>query len=280
MGKNTILWTILLSVALLFSLSCSPKELPSASLWKDGAWVLYEQSTRNTEGEKITGSLKVSSVGKEMIENTLYHWIELREDNQNGVIITKLLVSEASAYDPRKSFVFWDQVKRIIIQENSQTPEEIPEQHLKRFIPNFVESSKSKRFGNVADQSPEQFKEIPDVQLTINKQKVTAKGYELARNYTSSVNLGFLNLEDTTESSTAYYLNPDIPFGGLAKVDHASTTSSINKMKQDEEPKPPNRFNNSLICTAFGHSGATSQIIGDPVERQVLPFPFLKNSGK
>lgn len=280
MGKNMVLWTILLSAVLLLCFGCTPKEAPVASLWSDGAWVLYEQSSLDATGKEVTGTLKISAVGKEMIEDKVFHWIEIREDNQKGVVITKILASEAPVYDPRSSFVFWDQVKRVIIQENSQTPEEIPEQHLKRFIPGFVESSKSKRFGNVKDQEPEQFKELPDATMTINKQKITAKGYELVRHYTSSVNLGFLNLEDTTESSTTYFLNSDVPFGGLVKVEHSSSTSSLNKMKPNEEPKAPNRFKNSLICTAFGNSDATTQIIGDPVEKQVLPFPFLKNSGK
>jgi len=266
-------------ILLIAGSGCAPEELPSASLWGDGAWALYKQTRVDIEGREISGSLKISSVGKEMVENKLYHWIEIREDNEDGVIITKFLTAENPTYNQKEGFKFWSDIKRIIIQENSQTPEEIPLQHLKRYSPTFVESSKSKRFGNVKDQHTPEFTELPEIKLTINNKEISGSGFKSKRIYTSSVNLGFLNLEDTTESTTSYFTNPEVPFGGLIKVIHSSKTLSLNKLKPEEQ-KPPQSFENTLVCTAYGKTGAETQIIGEPVEKQVMPFPFLKGGQK
>jgi len=211
-------WFCVCIIVLVGLSSCGQQHIPAASLWTDGAWALYEQVIIDGEGNQSKGTLKVSSVGKEMIEDKVYHWIELREDNQDGVKITKFLATENPAFNPRDSFKFWDDIKRIIVQENSETPEEVPAQHLKRFTPIFVESSKSKRFGNVKDQTDPEFKELGNLKLTVNGSELVSQGTEYAKNYTSSVNLGFINLEDTTATSTKYYLNDQIPFGGPTPV--------------------------------------------------------------
>ena len=267
---------IILVLSIAMFAGCGPKEVKNAQLWPDGAWVLYEQTREDTDGSQVKGTLKVSSIGAEMVDGKPYYWIEIREDNQTGVKITKFLAAENAAYDPMTSFVFWDDIKRIIIQENNKTPEEVPAQHLKRYTPVYIESSKSKRFGNIKDTDQPQISEIPETSFQAGDKQITAKGMKITRRYTSSVNLGFLNLEDTTESSTEYFRSPDVPFGGIVKVTHSSQTSSINKLKPDQEAKPPQVFNNTLVLTQFGMSGASSQIIGEPVEMKVLPFPFLK----
>ncbi|MBN1551964.1 hypothetical protein JW979_10860 [bacterium] len=254
------------------SLSC-----PSASLWPDGAWVRYKQIRLDSEGNSSEGTLQVSAVGKEMVDNTPYYWIELREDKKDGgVVITKFLASENTAFNPIESMNFWDDIKRIIIQENTNTPEEIPAPHLKRFTPTFVESVKSRRFGNVNDVVEPEITELPDITVTVGGKELNCPGKRVVRKFTSMVNLGFLHLEDTTESATELYTHPEVPFGGIAKVTHTSTTFTVNKLRPEEEPKAPIRFENSMVLEDFGISGAKSQIIGTPVEKEVLPFPFLK----
>jgi len=258
---------------------CSTPEAPSAALWPDGAWALYKQTKLDTDTQRIQGTLKVSSVGKETVEGQPYYWIELREDRQDGgVTITKFLARDRSQYNPDESFVFWDDVKRIIIQEGTNTPEEIPSQHLKRFAPSFIESGKARRFGNVKDIDPPVISTLPDITISPGGKSLLCTGKRHARKYISEVNLGFLHLQDISESSTEYYRNASIPFGGIARVVHSSTTTTANKLKTEEPPKPPIHFENSMELEQFGTSGAISQIIGEPVEKQVLPFPFLKGA--
>lgn len=261
---------------ILTSVGCSPTELKDATLWTSGAWALYDQTRIDSDGTQVKGTFKVSAVGGENIDGKPYYWIEFREDNESGVKITKFLASETVNYDPLASFVFWDDVKRIIIQENSKTPEEVPAQHLKRYAPTFIESIKSKRFGNIKDTDQPQVIDLPESAFKISDHDFKVKGTKTTRKYTSSVNLGFLNLEDTTESSTEFFRVQELPFGGIVKVTHSSSTTSVNKLKPDQEPKNPQVFENTMIMTQYGVSGATSQIIGEPVEMKVLPFPFLK----
>lgn len=268
---------VLFLIAFVF-FACSKTTVPTASLWTDGAWVLFEQTKKSTDGKESKGSLKVSSVGKEIVDSKPYHWIEIREDSTDGVKITKFLASEALGFDPMKSFTFWDDIKRIIIQENSNAPEEVPPEHLKRFAPTFVESLQSKRFGNAKDVSQPLVQEMPPITLKAGNQDLSGEGKKYSRTFTSSVNLGFLNLEDTTESATEYYISKIVPFGGLIKVVHSSKTSQIDKLKPDQEAKPPVTFENSLVLKDFGSSQASSQIIGEPGKMQVNPFPFLNKS--
>jgi hypothetical protein len=258
---------------------CGTQETPSAALWPDGAWALYKQTKLDTDNQRIQGTLKVSSVGKEIVDGEPYYWIELREDTQDGgVTITKFLAKENAQYNPDDSFVFWDDVKRIIIQEGTSTPEEIPSQHLKRFAPSFIESGKARRFGNVKDIDPPDISILSDITMSPGGKSLLCNGKKHERKYISEVNLGFLHLQDISESSTEYYRNASVPFGGVTKVIHSSTTTTANKLKADEPAKPPIHFENSMELEQFGSSGAISQIIGDPVEKQVLPFPFLKGA--
>ncbi len=271
---------ILLSVIVSAFIGCSRSEVPQATLWPDGSWVLYDKISKDSEGNEFTGILKVASVGKEMVDNKPYYWIEIREDSPELIRITKFLAEEQKNFSAQDGFQFWGEIKRIIIQENSQTPEEIPAQHLKRYAPTFVESTKSRRFGNVKDQTAPTTTELPELRMTLNGQEVIGKGIKSSRVFSSGVNLGFLNLEDMTESTTEYYIDGKIPFGGLIKVVHTSLTTSVNKSKPDQEQKPPVRYENTLTLTQFGTSGAISQIIGEPVMKEILPLPFLKPSTK
>ena len=270
----TILWTLILLLT-----GCS-SEVPTASLWTDGAWILYDIQRIDTDGDKISGTLKVSSVGNEFIDGNPYHWIEMREDSQKGVTIKKFLAKEKENFNPRESFIFWDDVQKIIIQTNSETPESIPAQHLKRFAPTFIQSAKANRFGNAENVSPAEFKELPEKNFSLNGSDVSSKGYHISRHTKSSINLGFLNLEDTTKATTEYYISPNIPFGGIVSVKHESTITSINKTKPDQEPKPPVFWETRLTAKQYGMNGAKTQIIGEPIEKQVLPFPFLKGDSK
>ena len=277
---DRIISTKLLVITLVLSVfwACGGTTIPTAGLWTDGAWALFEQTKKAADGKEVKGTLKVSSVGKEMVDGKPFHWIEIREDTADGAKITKFLASEAASFDPMKSFTFWDEVKRIIIQENSKAPEEVPPEHLKRFAPSFVESLQSKRFGNAKDVSQPVVTEMSQLNLKAGNQELTGEGKKYSRTFTSSVNLGFLNLEDTTESSTEFYICKSVPFGGLVKVIHSSKTSQIDKLKPDQEPKPPVVFENSMVLKDFGVSGAESQIIGEPVKMQVNPFPFLNKN--
>ncbi|GEM_PF-5743374 len=260
--------------------ACGSSSVPDAGLWTDGAWALFEQTKKAADGKETKGTLKVSAVGKEMVDGKPYHWLEIREDTSDGVKITKFLATESAAFDPMKSFTFWDDVKRIIIQENSKAPEEVPPEHLKRFAPSFVESLQSKRFGNAKDVTQPTVTDLEPLTLKIGNQDLVGAGKKYSRSFTSSVNLGFLNLEDTTESGTEFYISKSVPFGGMIKVTHSSKTSQVDKLKPDQAPKPPIVFENSMVLKDFGTSGATSQIIGEPVKMQVNPFPFLnKNDG-
>ena len=259
---------------------CQTMKVPDAKLWTDGAWALYKQIITDENGKTTQGTLKISSVGKEMVDGKPYYWLELRIDNKKGVVITKFLASEKKDYNPDDSFLFWNDIKQIIIQTDAKTPERIPENHLKRYAPDFIESSKSRRFGNVKDLQDPKINKLPEKSITVNGSSVVCTGKEFSRKYESSVNLGFLHLCDTSEIKTRYYHSSQVPFGGIVEVSHSSVTISENKLKPEEEPKPPVVFENALILENFGTSGAESQIIGDPVEKQVLPFPFLQQGNK
>jgi hypothetical protein len=269
---------ILMALGLMtVSSGCKPKDIPQASLWPEGAWLIYQQERLDSDGKQFTGNLKVSCVGRESIENVPYYWLELREDKADGgVTITKFLASERKNFNPDESFVFWDDVKRIIVQEDMKTPEEIPAQHLKRFAPSFIESGKSKRFGNVQDLTPPEVTDLPEKSVTLDSKQLKCSGKKSHRKFMSTVNLGFLHLEDTSEVTTEYYISPEIPFGGIVSVTYSSTTSTVNKLKPEAEAKAPVQFSNVMQLKQFGLTGATTQIIGDPIEKQVLPFPFLK----
>jgi len=279
MIPNYVKISAFLMVSVLM-ISCQPAELPTAALWTDGAWVLFDQTRKNVDGSETSGTLKISAVGKETVDGNLYHWIEFREDNEQGVKLTKFLTTERVNYNIKDGFNFWDQIIRIIVQENSGVPEEIPQQHLKRFSPSFVEHTKSKRFGNVKDAFPPKTSELSPINITVGGKNLKCSGTKYERKYSSEVNLGFLNLEDTTESASEYYTHSDIPFGSLVKVVHTSTTSSVNKLKPDQAPKPPTHFVHSLTLKSYGSKGAASEVTGEPVEKQILPFPFLKGGAQ
>ncbi len=257
-------------------LGCQPEKAPPPSLWTEGAWAIYSQNQISTDGKAFTGKLKVSCVGSEMIDGTPYYWLELRKDKADGgVTITKFLAKEKKNFSIKNSFVFWDDVKQIIIQEDSKTPEKIPPQYLSRFAPTFVESVKAKRFGNVKDIKPEKISDLPPKSFSIDGKNIQCTGKKFHRKFVSSVNLGFLNLEDTSEISTEYYASNDVPFGGIVYAKYVSTTQTVNKAKKSGEPKPPVHFENTLQLERFGATGAKSQIIGTPVEKKIMPFPFL-----
>ncbi|HPQ39365.1 MAG TPA: hypothetical protein PLV45_03235 [bacterium] len=251
----------------------------SAALWNLGDWALYDIHRIGTDGSEINGTLKISSVGQEMIEGHPYHWLEIREDSDQGVTITKFLAREKDSYNPEDGFTFWDDIKRLIIQQDANQPEEVPEQHIRRYAPHFIESGSAKRYGNVENVNPPQKEILPETEFTVNNGPVTAQGKRNVQHFTSSVNLGFLNLQDTTESSTEYYRNPDLPFGGIVKATLSSTTTSVNKLKPEAAPKPPQVYEIEMKLKAFGN-GAESQIIGTPVEMEVMPFPFLEAARK
>jgi hypothetical protein len=123
-------------------------------------------------------------------------------------------------------------------------------------------------------------KDILDARtFDVNGQEVTASGVRNVQHFTSSVNLGFLNLEDTTKSSVEFYRNPDLPFGGIVFVNFSSHTTSVNKLKPDAPPKPPQSFSNEMKLKAYGEN-AESQIMGTPSEMEVMPFPFLEAARK
>ncbi len=159
------------------------------------------------------------------------------------------------------------------------TPEQVPQQHLKRFAPFFVEDSSARRYGNVQNIEPAVKTALEDENFSVNNTQLTGKGVRNTNHFTSSVNLGFLNLEDTTESSVEYFVNPEVPFGGILKVVYSSSTSSINKLKPETPPKPPQSYKNTMFLKSFGN-GAESQIMGEPVEMKVMPFPFLEAARK
>lgn len=273
---------ILLTVIFLSICGCGEQttsEPVSATLWNPGDWALYDIQRLDTNGEEMQGTLKISAVGQEMIEGQPYHWLEMREDSDLGVTITKFLAREKEYFNPEESFTFWDDIKRLIIQKDANQPEEVPEQHLRRYAPHFIESGSAKRYGNVENISPPKKEILPETEFTVNNTPVPVQGISTAQHFTSSVNLGFLNLEDTTESSVKFYRNPDLPFGGIVQVKLSSTTTSVNKLKPEAPPKPPQVYEIDMTLKAYGN-GAESQIIGTPVEMEVMPFPFLEHAKK
>lgn len=251
----------------------------NAKLWNEGDWALYDINRTDTNGEKTHGTLKISSVGNDVIDGAPAHWLEIREDSENGVKITKFLASEVANYNPENGFTFWEDVKRIIIQKDTSQPEEVPAQHLRRFTPHFIENGSTKRFGNIENIDPPTKEVLSEKEFQINETSITASGQKNVQHFVSSVNLGFLNLEDTTASSVEYYMSNQLPFGGIVSVNLSSHTSSVNKLKPDAPPKPPQHFENKMVLKAWGN-GAESQIIGTPTEMEVMPFPFLEAARK
>ncbi|MBN1879972.1 hypothetical protein JW823_07670 [bacterium] len=278
-SKQTLILLFLLTLGITVGCNQAPRELPSATLWSDGAWALYDIDRLNTDGTVTQGTLRLASVGKEMVENQLYHWLEIREDSDNGVKITKFLAKEKPLFNPENGFTFWEDVKQVIIQEDANTPEQVPQQHLKRFSPYFVEDNSTRRYGNVQNIEPPRTSILENQTFTVNETPVTCSGVRNTSHFTSSVNLGFLNLEDTTELSVEYFLQSDVPFSGIVKVSYNSTTSSVNKLKPETPPKPPQAFRNTLTLKSYG-TGAVTQIMGTPVEMKVMPFPFLETARK
>jgi len=274
---------ILLSSIFLFS-GCggqnSSESTPvSAHLWQNGQWALYDLNRLDTEGVETKGTLKISSVGSEQVDGQPYFWLELREDSENGVEITKFLAKEKADYNPENGFTFWDDVKRIIIQKDTNRPEEVPVQHLRRYSPHFIENSGSRKFGNVENNSEPVRETIDPREFTVNGKPVKVSGHRNVQHFTSTVNLGFLNLEDTTDSSVEYFQSNDLPFGGIVSVNFSSITTSVNKLKPDAQPKKPKEYRNSMQLKSYGLN-AESQIIGTPTEMKVMPFPFLEAARK
>jgi hypothetical protein len=265
------------TVFLVYFAGCSPQpvEFETASLFEDGAWALYSMRRVNTDGTTSRGTLRIAAVGNEILEGKMYHWLEKREDTDEGVIITKFLAREKPDFDPDDGFTFWDDVKDIIIQEDMNVPERIPQQHLRRFTPAFIESSSVRRYGNIENIEPPTKEVLDEKMFTANGNEFYASGVRKTNHFVSSVNLGFLNLEDTTESFVEYYSHPDVPFGGIVSVLYKSSTESVNKLRPDTPPRPPQSYENSMTIQSFG-TGAESQIVGQPVEKQVMPFPFLE----
>ncbi len=271
-----------LLTGLIFTFGCGNNEEvveETAQLFKIGDWMLYDLNRINVDGTETQGTLKVAAVGQELIEGQAYFWLEMREDSAEGVKITKILAREKPLYNPDDGFTFWDDVKRIIVQEDTNQPEEVPSQHLRRFIPHFIEGSGAKRFGNVEDLDPPERSVLPEKTFEVSETTIGATGIRSVQHFTSSVNLGFLNLEDTTESSVEYYRSTELPFGGIISVNFVSKTTSVNKLKPDAPPKPPQNYSNSMELKAFG-TGAESQIIGTPRDMEVMPFPFLEAARK
>lgn len=284
MARSHFAIVFLLSFGLIFFSACGEKEttqrvVTAASLFKPGDWALYDLQRVNTDGSETRGTLKISAVGQDMVEGVPYSWLELREDSDKGVEITKFLAREKTSFNPEESFTFWDDVKRIIIQKDANQPEEVPQQHLRRYTPHFIESGSVKRYGNVENIEPPTQTILSEKNFTVNGESVTATGKSSVQHFSSSVNLGFLNLEDTTESSVAFYRKADLPFGGIINVTYSSMTTSVNKLKPETPPKPPQLYENSMTMKAYG-TGAESQIIGHPVEMEVMPFPFLEAAKK
>lgn len=281
MVRSKCFSSLLTLLTISFTCGCrqEPPHAAAASMWTDGAWALYSLDRKNTDGTVTAGTLRIASVGKEMLENQPFHWLEMREDSAEGVKITKFLAKEKSPFDPEAGFAFWDDVRQIIVQQDMNTPEQVPQQHLKRYAPTFVEDSGTRRYGNVQNVSPPQKTVLENKTFTINNSPLSCSGIKNSSHFTSSVNLGFLNLEDTTELTVEYYTHPDVPFGGLVEVSYTSNTTSINKVKPDSPPKPPQFFENKMMLTAYG-TGAETQITGTPVEMEVMPFPFLEAARK
>ncbi len=275
---------LVVTVILLFIAACGappvehesqPIEAEAATLFENGAWALYDMERVNTDGTTSKGTLRIAAIGSELKNGQTYHWLEMREDTNDGVTITKFLAKEKPDYEPSDGFTFWDDVQDIIIQIDTSVPERVPEQHLRRFTPAFVENSSVRRYGNIENITPPTRDILDEQTFVVNNSELTASGVRKTSHFVSSVNLGFLNLEDTTESYIEYFTHPDVPFGGLVKVVYQSNTESVNKLRPDTPPRPPQSFENSMLLKSYG-LGAQSQIVGEPVEKEVMPFPFLE----
>ncbi len=250
-------------------------DVPTASLWSDGAWALYSLDRTNTDGTSTQGTCRIADVGKEMVDNKPYHWLEIREDSADGTKITKFLASEKPDFSLETGFTFWDDVREIIIQEDTNTPERVPEAHLKRYAPYFVEASAVRKYGNVQDIDPPTREDLEEKIFVVNNVDLSCTGVRKTSHFISTVNLGFIHLEDTTESYVEYYNHPEVPFGNLVNVTFKSTTESENKLKPDSPPRLPQQYENQMTLQSYG-LGAQTQITGQPIEMEVMPFPFLE----
>ncbi|MGB3976126.1 MAG: hypothetical protein WBM02_11480 [bacterium] len=287
MSRSRLLSSLIISLAMVFIAGCGTSidveepsrseagGIPSATLWADGAWALYSLNRTNTDGTTTEGTCRIAAVGKEMVDNKPYHWLEIREDSVDGVKITKFLALEDPDFSLENGFTFWDDVKQIIIQENTNTPERVPEAHLKRYAPHFVEGNVARKYGNVQNIDPPTHENLEAKVFAVNDAELVCTGVRKTSHFVSTVNLGFIHLEDTTESYVEYYSHPDVPFGGLVSVTFKNTTESENKLKPDSPPRPPQYYENQMTLQSYG-LGAQSQITGQPVEMEVMPFPFLE----
>jgi hypothetical protein len=241
-----------------------------------GAWVLYDAEIDNGTGTLVKGSIKVSEVGTEKVEGKQYTWFEIEETFGGKTKITKFLARPAEALDLKKSFNFWEDVRRIIIKEGKQA-REVPEVQLNKFMPSFVESNQTRKFRNATDLEPPKVTPLSEETIEVAGKSLKCAHQRIERKFVSQVNLGFIHIEDTTEMSSEVWTSDEVPLGHhLVKVVHSSTTQSVNKLKPDEAPKPPFKYRCNLVLKDFGSSGAVSAIKGEVKPMDVPVFPFLK----
>ncbi len=245
------------------------------SVFKTGSWALYDIKIKEN-ADLTEGTLKVAVVGKEKVNDKDYYWLELVKTTDDGKSITRMLTTPKENIDYNETFVFWDDVNQVIIQQNDETPKKVSEVQIKKFIPNFVESGKTRRFGNAENITEPRIENLGTETMEIDGKTLETEKFNLEKRFVSRVNLGFIHIEDTTESSSAYWRSDKVPFGGLVKVIHTSETESINKKNTKAPKKEPEQYESAFMLKDFGHSGAVSAIQGDPEEMEGPVFPFLQ----
>lgn len=270
---------VAMGILLIGLTGCTKPEppVPIDAFFPDGSWTQYQMSVSDSEAGDVKGTLKISVVGHEKVDSVNYFWIEMDQRTGASRTITKFLAGKLDAVNFSESFRFWGDVKRIVMKEGEERAQEVQELQLKRYIPSFVESKKTRRFGKAEDLQEPVIENFPVENISVNGESLECAHVSVRRRFVSRVNLGFIHMEDETEAVSEYWVSRKVPFGGLVKVEHRSSTLSRNMKNPEKDQDVPSVYQCSFLLTGFGNSGAETAITG-PVDAMQAPiFPFLKD---
>jgi hypothetical protein len=104
MLRSACCWLVLLVAPWSSSLAAAePRVAPLYALPADGTWVEYQWKAQGPDGSALTGTLRISSVGRKEINGGAHRWVEItrdwKEDGKARSRSRKLLVSEKALPD-------------------------------------------------------------------------------------------------------------------------------------------------------------------------------------
>lgn len=264
----------LLSLLILFCFTISLYAAPTV-----GSWVVYKVTDKGVRQNNRPSeyTLKISVVGQEKVNGKDYFWYEFAKTESGDTVITKVLAKPESADSLSDRLDFYQDLQKIIIQNPGQKPQEVNQNAFARYDPHPVQSKKAstRRNAKIIKGPTVATKDTETLQIGGKSLKCTVK--EESKTEHAQINLGFINLEDTSRFKTIVYLNDEVPITGVAKfMLNIETESKNQRPNQGTQAKEPRTAESVLLLTNFGKKGATSMITEQPEIMPENPFPFLK----